>query len=178
VLPASLAGTWTLTPFNEPGSTGPARTPSWSFTGSCDSTASCQFTWVPLASTTTFESEFISDFRNTAGQQSAPGGPQNKPADLILHPTDDGATYTGQATAQYVIVDVQSGQLFTAQETVNLTVRVTETGTDPTGHPIATQLDVSVDYAAHDFDPCSALCGHQSFNDLHKVVTSTATRPT
>ena len=33
---------------------------------------------------------------------------------------------------------------------------------------------MSVDFAAHDFDPCSGLCGRQSFNDLHKVVTITA----
>lgn len=170
---ASLAGTWTLDAFNEPGSIGPGRTPSWSFTGSCDNTSSCQFTWLPLTSTTTFESEFTSDFHNSANQQPVV---LNKPADLIVRPTGDGTNYTGQATAQYGIVDVQSGQLSTAQETVILNLHVAAAGNDPAGHSIATRLDVSVDFAAHDFDPCSGLCGRQSFNDLHKVVTSEATR--
>lgn len=176
VLPVSLAGTWQLEPFNVPGGTPSQRNPQWSFTGACESADDCAFSWLPLISTTTFESMFTPDFRQSAKQQVPAGLPQNIAADLLVRPVPPGNFYAGKATAQYGIFDEQNQSFATGQETVILTIQVLDSTTEG-GRQVATRLAVSVDFAAHDFDPCSEqLCGRQSFEDRRASVTSTATR--
>jgi hypothetical protein len=87
----------------------------------------------------------------------------------------DAAT-AARATAQYAIFDEQNQAFFSGQETVILTLTVLDTTTGADGAPRATRLSVSVTYAAHDFQPCAEPCRPQSFDDLKKTVTATATR--
>jgi RNA polymerase sigma factor (sigma-70 family) len=57
-LPASLAGTWQLASFNQPGVLTGGRQSRWLITGSCEQPNQCSFTWQPLTTTTTFETSF------------------------------------------------------------------------------------------------------------------------
>jgi hypothetical protein len=146
-LPPSLAGTWQLASFNQPGVPTGGRRSRWSISGSCERPDRCSFTWQPLTSTTTFETNFLPTPRQAQ---------RNDVVKLVLRP--DGTRYSGTGIAAYGQGDVFSptGQVTsfgTSADKVTLGIRVTKTATRE-GKLIATRFTVTVQYANYYAGPC------------------------
>jgi RNA polymerase sigma factor (sigma-70 family) len=146
-LPPSLAGTWQLASFNQPGVPSGGRRSRWSITGSCEQPDQCSFTWQPLTSTTTFETTFLPPPRQAQ---------RNDVVKLVLRP--DGGTYSGTGIAAYGQGDVFSptGQVTsfgTSADKVSLRIRVTKTAIRQ-GKLVATRFTVIVRYANYYAGPC------------------------
>jgi RNA polymerase sigma factor (sigma-70 family) len=147
VLPPSLAGTWQLASFNQPGVPTGGRRSRWLISGSCERPDRCSFTWQPLTSTTTFETTFLPPPRQAQ---------QNDVVKLVLRP--DGGTYSGTGIAAYGQGDVFSptGQVTsfgTSADKVSLRIRVTKTATRQ-GKLLATRFTVTVRNANYYGGPC------------------------
>jgi RNA polymerase sigma factor (sigma-70 family) len=178
-LPPSLAGTWELASFNQPGVQSGGRRSRWSITGSCERSDRCSFTWQPLTSTTTFESSFL----------RRPGRARQDDIErLVLRP--DGNRYSGTGIAAYGQADVftptgQASNFGTSADKVTLQIQVTKTATR-NGKPIATRFTVTVQYANYyaglcpdPSNPCDRGAAEQAVpKNLRKTETlrSTATR--
>ena len=147
-LPPSLAGTWQLASFNQPGVPTGGRRSRWSITGSCEQPDQCSFTWQPLTSTTTFESSFL---HPPTGQAQ-----RNDVEKLVLRP--DGTGYSGTGIAAYGQADVfsptgQASNFGTSADKVTLEIQVTKTATRE-GKLLATRFTVTVQYANYYAGPC------------------------
>jgi RNA polymerase sigma factor (sigma-70 family) len=146
-LPASLAGTWQLASFNQPGVPSGGRQSRWLITGSCEQPNQCSFTWQPLTTTTTFETNFLPP---PTGQAQ-----RNDVEKLVLRPA--GNRYSGTGIAAYGQADVsptgQATNFGTSADKVTLQIQITKTATR-SGKLIATRFTVTVQYANYYAGPC------------------------